>query len=81
MLDQPNCGQRVLLDNLLDLLVKPFSGLNSVLGVEIAVVERRELFQLLLNLLEVHILDDLLNIGLVLNLARIGCSGCKETSC
>lgn len=30
MLNQPNCGKRVLLDDLLDLLVKPFSGFNSV---------------------------------------------------
>lgn len=74
MLDQANGGQRVLLDDLLDLLVEPLSSLDSIFRVEIAVVERRELLQLPLNLLEVHILDDLLNVGLVLDLARVGSS-------
>ena len=50
-----------LLDDLLNLLVEPLGGLDSIAGVEVAVVEGREATQLFLGFLEVNIVDHFLH--------------------
>lgn len=69
-----------LLDSLLDLLVEPLSSFNSEGRVEVAVVERGELLELLLNVLDVDLLDDLVDIGLVSELLGEFAGGAGETS-
>ena len=58
-------------DDLLDLLVEPFGGFYSICRVEIAVMERRELLELLLDVLALDLLDDIANVGLEVDLVRI----------
>lgn len=68
-------GVAALLDGLADLSVQPVDGVDTVLRVEVAVVEVGEGGELLLDLLEVDLGLELLDGALVVDLGGEGVGG------
>lgn len=74
-------GVAALFDDFLDLFMEPLGSLDTVPRVEVAIVERGEACKLLLDLPDVDVLDDLLHLGLIVDLVWVVDSGHEASRC